>query len=149
MQIKFLFLSIFIFFNFLSLCAFIDTPECYNRIPAQFFERNVVSQALSLHYVTQSQWEVIITNLQRGARKIPQIIKEKANRLQRNPLEYPFQAEVATAMLKQELYDVFSKALYQSYVTNTEDIKGMFNYIERKQEHLFHSCLKGYTLTTP
>lgn len=126
-----------------SLSAFLAEPRCYQDLEVNFFREDIVSQALSLHNVAQGGWYAITQQLKERSRDIPKTIHERAARLGRNPLSYPFQAKEAAELLRQVLWEVFYTVIEQSPVIsqiNPSDIPSMFAYIRQQQAAKLKAC---------
>lgn len=142
--------KIFIFVCFLNMStavfAFDASPRCFKELQLHFFQPAIVSQALSIHRVDQSVWTPIVQLLEEASKKVPEIIKKRAQGMNPNPLEPIFIPEVAKALLEEALFDVFSGVLisfnnYQDIRINGNDIRDMFNYIMEKQASRIDGCI--------
>lgn len=122
--------------------AYNDSPSCYKELQTHFFRQDLVLQALSMHFIGQSQWTPINNALQEATKAVPQMVKEQAVRMPRNPLENPFQAKEAEELLRKILFEVFEAVLHQYGVTNPGDIREMFEYIEQQQAGRIKSCFR-------
>lgn len=125
------------------LSAYYDEPQCYKEIQTHFFQSDLVGQALSLYSKTiyQNQWGLITRRLQERSKNIPAILKSRAASMERNPLEYPFEPDIAAALLQEVLLQQFKQVLSESNFTNERAIKDMFAYIRRGQSEKFKACL--------
>ena len=121
---------------------FDDSPPCFKEFEVRFFNPNLVMQALSLHNVEQSRWDIITSALQSRSFEVPQIVKARARKMQPNPLEYPFQKQASGRLLLQVLFEVFSKVLYENHVTNTGAVREMFEYIRVGHGQALKECIE-------
>ncbi len=136
---------IFVFLTNSSLKAFDASPRCFKDLEINFFQPSIVSQALSLHHVDQSIWTPITQFLHEASKKVPDIIKKKAERMSPNPLTPKFIPEVAYQLLNETLFQIFSDVLitynsYQDLKINGDDMRSMFEYIKDKQAHRLDPC---------
>ncbi len=121
-----------------------DIPACYRELETNFFLPALVSQGISLqagYQQYQNTWPLIIDELQRRSTNIPQIIKDKASRMRPDPLDFPFQADIASELLWSTLYELFASVVSKYNITDVEDIQSIFNYIRRQQEPRLKECL--------
>jgi len=125
------------------LSAYNDEPGCYKDLKLTFFSPDLVKQALSMHYrtISQSDWGPIVDLLQSRSQDVPEIIKIRANRMNPNPLEYPFDGSRAAELLYQTVYEIFSDVLHGYNVGNDGQIREMFNYIKQQQSMRLQPCL--------
>lgn len=140
----------FIFINS-SLLGFDASPRCFKDLEINFFQPSLVSQALSLHHVDQSIWTPINQYLQEASKKVPAIIKAKAEKMNPNPLTPKFIPEVAFQLLNETLFQIFSDVMiqynsYQQLNINGDDIRSMFEYIKEKQSRRLEPCFMGKPL---
>lgn len=123
------------------LPAYDASPPCFRELETNFFKQILLYQALSLHHVYQSQWSPIYQDLVKRSADIPRTVRDKASRMHRNPLQDPFQKDVAVDILRQTLYDAFVEVLKIHNITNESDIKDMFNYIQERQPEYLRRCM--------
>ena len=120
--------------------AYHDIPACYRDLEVNFFVPEIVGKALSLHGIYQSEWGLIIENLQRRSREVPQIIDARASRMSPDPLSRPIRVKEAKSLLLEVLYEIFEDALHERDFTVQDDIREMFNYIRRQQSIRLKTC---------
>lgn len=121
--------------------GFNDSPSCLRDLQVRFFPPEIVKQSLDLFYVFQSQWDPILSEISRGTQSVPQLLKERAQRLRPNPLEHPFDPEKTKELLLAIEYDVFRNALIKNYFYNMQAIRGMFDFIVNAQAGRIEACL--------
>jgi len=114
------------------LLLFGDIPLCYQRMETQFFNPNVVSQALSLYRYDQSMWNLATRDLTETSRTIPDEVQQRARKMRPNPLKRPFNADATQALIEQLLYERFVLVMAKYSITDPTDLKGMFHYIQQK-----------------
>jgi hypothetical protein len=124
----------------IAVCADDRSLACFKEIELDFFREDIVSQALSLHGVSQTNWKNINNNLRERARHVPRILRQKAEYMHPNPFQSPFQTRVAAQLLRQTLYEIFAATLKDNNITNESNIKDMFRYIREKQAHRLIAC---------
>lgn len=117
-----------------------EAPACYRDLEVNFFRQNLVNEALSLHAVSQSNWALINTELQRNVKRVPEMIKDRAKKMDPNPFGTPFQSHAASELLQQVLLQVFSETLAIFHITNQAKIEEMFQYIRERQSQRLVSC---------
>ena len=127
-----------------------QTPEkCYRELESNFFDENIVSAALSLHKVYQSQWTLINRDLRNRSRNIKQTVKQRARKLERNPFNRPFQLEVATQLLIQAEFEIFSDVMFNYDVRSPGKINDMFLYIRENRLQQMPECFGVAVNMTP
>lgn len=114
--------------------------SCYREIEKDFFRKDYVDEALSLHNVSQSAWTYIHQSLQESMKKVPGIVRKRAAKMDPNPFDFPFRPDVASELLRQALFEVFSTTLAPFGITNSSDLKDMFTYIRDKQSKRLIAC---------
>lgn len=127
-----------------KLCGFEDVPTCYRNLETHFFRSDAVRQSLSMHNVPQNQWSSLLNQLQEKSKRVPGLINAQAKQLTPNPLEQPFQPEIAVTILKRALFLVFQEVMQENYVTlstNSESIQQMFEHIWIAQHSMMVQCL--------
>ena len=117
-----------------------EAPLCYKQLEADFFNTNFVNESLSLHSVSQSNWPLINTELQKNLKRVPELVKERAKKMDPNPFGNPFQPEEASKLLRKVLYEVFSETLANFQITNQSKVQEMFRYIRERQSQRLLSC---------
>lgn len=130
----------FLFFSQSSLLAYHDLPPCYRDLEEHFFIPEVTAKALSLHNIYQSQWDIIVRDLQLRSSEVHGIVDARASRMYPDPLNSPIQTEVAKELILQVLFEIFADVLYSRNYTSQSDIREMFNYIRRQQADRIKAC---------
>lgn len=122
--------------------AWDDSPECFKRFERNFFRERDLDEAFGLHQVTvpQSNWNAIYRALQRQMQQVPEVVKRQAQKMDKNPLDHPFQPEQAQKILFDTLYAVFSQVMHDYGVTDQYSIRDMFNYLMQKQQLEIDAC---------
>lgn len=121
-----------------------DAPPCFKELGTNFFKYDTTAQAFSMHRIGQSQWSSIVSQLQSASQQVPDLVNAQAKQLSPNPLERPFQPEIAVVLLKRALFVVFRQVMLQNYITvvsNEVAIKEMFEYIWAAQKPNMIKCL--------
>jgi len=132
-----------------------DEPSCVRELERDFFNPVFVSQALSLHDVSQSAWAEVNRVLKQQIGAIPGRVRDRAARMNPNPFDIPFQEHDAKQVLESVLYDVLAETLKQFNITDPTEVREMFNYIREQQADKFVRCfgkdedVKGATGTKP
>ena len=127
-------------FSQLPMNAYHDVPACYRDLEEHFFVPEVVARALSLHNVYQSQWNIIVTDLQRRSQEVHRIIDARAKHMSPDPLNRPIQPKEAKELLLEVLFEIFVDVMHQRDFTSQADIREMFNYIRRQQSERLKTC---------
>lgn len=126
-NVKILFLSSLFFVTTLS--AWDARPSCYKDLERNFFQFKVTSEALALWRVPQGQWDAIVKLAQFKGREAESLIERKARRYSPNPLQNPFQPDVAKDLLKETMFQIFERTVIESGFFDTVSIERMFDYI--------------------
>lgn len=143
-KIAILFLLLLI--SCLKLQAYNDQPRCLQDLEVNFFNPQIVSEALSLYSVDMNIWPLVNQELKRRSLGVPSIMKQRSDRMSPSPLEYPFQPLIVGEMLRQILLDIFTSVisdfrLSSGIVTSDDSIREMFGYIRRQQKGRIEACL--------
>jgi hypothetical protein len=117
-----------------------EEKACIREIESTFFNPFFVSQALSLHDVSQSTWSQVNLELQKKIPSLHPLVLEKAAKMQPNPLKTPFQPHEAAQVVEEALYEVFASVLAEFNIQNAYEIREMFNYIREQQNSRFVDC---------
>lgn len=126
-NVKILFLSSLFFLSTLS--AWDARPPCYKDLERNFFQFRTTSEALALWRVPQGQWDAIVKLAQSKAHEAESLIEKKARRYNPNPLQNPFQPDVAKDLLKETMQQIFQRTVIESGFFDTVSIDKMFDYI--------------------
>ncbi len=136
---------------FVSVCmcfdmahAWRDVPSCYKDLEINFFDPEITTQAFALHNIDQSSWNLLLQSLKNKAANVPSIIDQRAKRMQRNPLDHPFQPKEAEQLLMDVLYENLVEALHERNFITQFDNREMFNYIRRRQADRLKACFGEY-----
>lgn len=131
------------FLSFLILShvvAYEDVPVCFKKLETGFFTERNVKDALEIYNIYQSSWQPIYNDLMARARKAPQLIKEKAKREKKNPLEHPFDAKRSKEILIEVQREIFVKTLNYWRVWDERTIEGMFSSIQEQNKKMLDGC---------
>ena len=133
---------LFVFFmTLVGMTADAAIPPCYKEMERGFYKPELVQQALSFHLrIYQSTWSAINSSLQRKAQNVPDIVKRKASKMHPNPLDIPFDPEVAGQVLEQILIDILAQTLAEFNIKNHEQVLLIFNFIKEKQIAKWQAC---------
>lgn len=123
------------------LAGYDATPACYRDLMQNFFSYEAVGQALSLHNIGQSQWLRTYELLKGRQGEAETLIRRKASARNPNPLDAPFQSDVARDLLKETMYQIYERALLDSGFYDTIKIRQEFEYIWVKNKFRIEHCL--------
>lgn len=113
--------------------------SCLSTVQQQFVQAALFSQAMSLYSVSQSQWMTVVESYRKELNSLRARLEKRAKSLSPNPL-HPLDQEQASALLYQELLELFSAALNRSQFFNQGSIVAMFDYIIRQQPEGVQRC---------
>ena len=113
----------------LPLVAYDDRPPCYKDLERDFFHFKILGEAFSNWLVPQGQWDPIFRMLVDRQEQAEYVINEGARRYSPNPLQNPFQSDVARDLLHQTMYQIFERCMLESGFFDTVSIARMFEYI--------------------
>ena len=116
-------------------------PACFKELQQEAFPYNRVTQAFDTANVYQSSWSTIYSQLQTAKSQIPGIIQQQASQMYPNPLNDPFQPQIAVELLRRAEYSVFYQVMNTTQFNNVKDIKQMFNFIFQEHAAKIYSCL--------
>lgn len=124
-----------------SQLAAYATPSCLKYVASTFYDDNSFQQAMNLHNVAQSSWDLIRTELKSRTEKVFDEMYLEGKQQESNPFDYPFQPEEAEKLFLKALFKQFNETLRKYNATSTVDIRGMFEYIKAYQKARLHACL--------
>lgn len=124
----------------LPLYSYEDVPPCFRKLETQFFTERNVMDALESFYIYQSQWVPIWTDLSRRSRDAVPMIRDKARREKKNPLDHPFNAKRAKEILLEVQRDIFVKTLNGWKIWDERTIGGMFTNIQADNKKWLDEC---------
>lgn len=117
-----------------------DRSRCLNNLETTFFERKIVTRALSLYEIPQSLWEKIKYQLELESRSVPERMRRVTAGMVPNPIEYPIQPGLAARILKDVLFDVLFDTLKKYQVDERPTADYIFDYIFSQQINRFIDC---------
>lgn len=133
--------AFFLSFLFLSQAfAYEDVPACFRKLETQFFTERNVKDALEVYAIYQSSWQPIYNDLMVRAKDSRRLIKEKAKKEKKNPLEHPFDAKRAKELLIEVQREIFVKTLNYWRVWDERTIEGMFSSITEHNKKMLDGC---------
>jgi len=135
----FIIISTFLLY-FSNLTANSDPSDCYKDLQLNFFQEELVYQALSIYRIPQGLWARISGDLKSRSSQIPGRMRQATARLVPNPLDYPMQKEFASKLLKKTLMNVFYETMSQYQVNERPTADFAFDYIFAQQLPKFIDC---------
>jgi len=138
LSLIFLFSTFAIFSN--GWCATDSRAYCFKDLQVNFFNENVVYQALSLYRIPQGLWAPISQNLKIRSNQVPERMRKITAAMVPNPLNYPMQNEIASKLLKQVLLDVFYETMTKYQVNERPTADFVFDYIFTQQLPKMINC---------
>lgn len=123
------------------LLAFDDTPRCFRFLETQLFDPPTVNHALDLYHVNQARWPQINAILQNKLNGLDAIMRARAKGMRPSPFERPFNREAVRELLMSTLYGMLQTTLNEYYVTDENDIRGIFEYIILHHQAEINACL--------
>ena len=124
--------------GFLTVLA--EEKACVRDIETYFFNPIYVSQALSLHDVSQSAWSQVNLKLRERNSEIPKLVMDKVSKMDPNPLRTPFDPREAAKVLEEALFEMLASVLTEFNIENPLRGGEMFNYIREQQNSRFIDC---------
>lgn len=118
-----------------------DPLPCFKDLQVNFFQDEIVNQALNFYNVPQGLWLQITIDLKQLSRDVPARMKKKTARMVRNPLAYPLQRAEAAVILRDTLFEVCSEVLRMHYITERPTVDYIFDYIFMRQVPKMIPCL--------
>lgn len=122
------------------LLGYDASPPCYKELQLNFFKYEYLGQALSYHYIPQSDWQATYNDLKQASAAIPSQIKASALRYPRNPLDHPFMTKESAEILRDALYQTFVAVMRRHSFTVESDIQNMFQFIAKSQYSTLQRC---------
>jgi len=123
------------------------SPPCYRQLQVDFFNQDLVIQALSLFKVQQPAWRLIAQDLSLASRNVPAIVQYRARFKNPNPLDPVFDPNGAIQVLQDSLYEVCNSVMkrytYLPYnMINQNTINGVFRYVWDHQQSRIQACFR-------
>jgi hypothetical protein len=135
----FLALALFIFPLFMEAKRDV-TPKCLRHLEESFSDPQVVTKALSLYDVPETQWIPITGDLAKSGKNLHEKLWQKGRKKGLNPLDTKYQPEVAALFLKEVFQEEFRQILKKHFVNNSNNIEAMFSYVEKQQAAKIRAC---------
>jgi len=126
------------------LNAYDDSPTCFKEFETNFFPYDLLSEALSMSRISQSQWTLIYQELRNRSGRIADAVQNQARQMQPNPLDNPFNPEQAEKILMSVLYAEFDDVMRAFNVANPLLIRSTFDYIKSRQNRRLKACLESH-----
>lgn len=117
-----------------------DPVPCFKYLQVNFFQENIVSQALSLYNIPQGLWAPISQTLKTKSYQVPERMRKITARMVPNPIEYPMQLGPTAELLKEVLKDVFYETMTKYQVNERPTADFIFDYIFTKQLPKYANC---------
>jgi hypothetical protein len=117
------------------------TPRCVKKLAVTFYDGVYLDQALNMHKVGQSSWNLIKSELSRRSKEVPNLMYAEGKKQRPNPLDHPFQAKEAEKLFLKVLYKIFEETLNNFDVMNRSGNRDMFEYIKFHQQPKIDACL--------
>jgi hypothetical protein len=127
--------------TFFSLFSYDARPACYKELERNFFTYQNTTSAMASYLVPQGQWGPTFQFLQKRQAEAEGIIKKKAELRSPNPLENPFQPDVARELLQETMAEIFTRALLETGFFDYVSIRGIFQTIWINETPRINACL--------
>lgn len=114
--------------------------QCYKDTESNYFNEDLVNQALASHNIPQSNWSLINQKLKANNKKIPNIVRQRGKEMKPNPFDIPFRPLLAAKLLNQVQFEIFSSTLSEFGINRSNDVKEMFVYIRQNQSVKLMAC---------
>lgn len=141
-------LIFFLSFAALNLSAE-DTPSCFQQLERDFFNRKNVIEALSFARVQQGVWELIANELDQSSGSIHLKLRRRAEELNPDPLEKPFNMEQSKKLLEQVLIAEMKAAFIKYDVYRESDVLVAFNFLKDRQKRKWQQCKTRQAVPQP
>lgn len=116
-------------------------PACYRQLQEEAFPYQRVVQAFDAANITNTSWAYLYSQLQTAKRQIPDMVRREADKLSPNPLNDPFQPELAVELLRRVEYTVFFNVMNATQYNIISDINQMFAFIFQTHASKIYQCL--------
>lgn len=125
----------------LTTHGYADPPPCYQRIEQSFLNPYYITQAISLNRnIFQSSWLPITQEIQKNARNLPTLVRQRAEKMRPNPFGTPFLPKKAGLVFQQVIIEILATSLAIFNIGSPNDVMIVFNYLLEQQKTEWAAC---------
>jgi hypothetical protein len=118
------------------------TLNCTKEELMTFFPKAVVKAVLIKSKISEEQADSIAEDLSTKDAELDKIVKDKASKLDPNPLHDLNQRDVAIKIYRESLFQGFAKVLRAHGITDDEKIQALLDELQRSKSQLFVDCIR-------
>lgn len=118
------------------------TDECAKELLLSYFPKPIVAETLKKFNVPQDKWEGIQQSLSNKDKEIVKTVEQKASSMNPNPLKDPQQRQAAVKLFRETLLQVFSDALRENGLTDSNQFQAMLDDIQQQKAKKFAMCME-------
>ena len=118
-----------LFLVFCLNCCYAQDIPCNSPELEHNFPETYVNNVLEFYNVPKNKWKYITEDLSSKEGTIEQIIKEKASKINPNPLVAPVQFVTVSRLYRETLYETFRDVMKNNDVENEATIRDMLSRI--------------------
>ena len=106
------------------------------------FPAPIVNETLKRFNVPQDKWAGITKSLSNKDKEVVKIVEGKAAGMNPNPLKDPQQRQGAVKLFRETLLQVFTDALKENGLTDTDKFQAMLDDIQQQKAKKFAMCME-------
>ena len=119
-----------------------ELDRCSKELLLSYFPSNFVENTLMEYNVSEKEWKGIITDLQSEDDQVVVLVEEKAAKMDPNPLKVAGHRDMAVALFRETLYEVFSRVLSRHGITEPSLVAAMLDDIQFQKAKRFVNCME-------
>lgn len=119
---------------------------CSDEVILKFFPKEFVRVAFTENGIPEDQWIEIMDNLKQREGEVMVVLREKAGRMDPNPLENYEHAKTAAKLLRESQLEVLTRTMNQAGITDQRLIEKVMTRIQEQKARRFAECLKDGTV---
>ena len=118
------------------------TISCTKEELMTFFPKAVVKAVLLKSKLSEEQVDSIADDLSTKDDELVKIVKDKASKLDPNPLHDLNQRDVAIKIYRESLFQEFAKVLRAHGIADDDKIQALLDELQRSKSQLFIDCIR-------
>lgn len=116
--------------------------ECSRELLLSYFPEAFVNDTLKRFNIPEDKWAAINKSLSNKDKEVVKLVEEKASAMTPNPLKDPQQRQAAVKLFRETLLQVFSEALKENGLTDTNQYQAMLDDIQQQKAKKFAECME-------
>jgi hypothetical protein len=118
--------------------------ECSKELLLSYFPQTYVNNSLKKFNIPEDKWAGINRSLASKDKEIVKMVEQKASAINPNPLKDPQQRQAAVKLFRDTLFEVFSAALHENGVQQTDQLHAILDDIQQQKAKKFAECMERH-----